>query len=189
MEKKTSEGKEGVTMNSKAQLIIVFLIGFLLGLLIGPTFTGDNATPEVIEGDEKTVVEEGGGDKMTDDKMSEGGVATKATGEVVVNDQLAGDRVVVDSVSVSKEAWVVVHESKDGVPANALGATRVDAGEHAVKSIELLRDTETGAEYFVILYSEDGDGEFNISLDTPLLGEDDGFISTSFNTIQVDRRN
>ena len=82
-----------------------------------------------------------------------------------------------------------MHESLNGVPANALGAQRFDAGETLEGHIDLLRDTEVEADYFVILYNESGDGNFSLEDDMPLTGEDGSVLSKSFKTIQIDRKN
>ena len=187
MDKKKDEGNS-MNSNGKTQLVIVFLVGFLLGLLVGPTFGGDNAektdedgTPSEVEMTEK--VDENG------DIIETPNNTTPSNSSVEVEDQLAGDRVRLGDVSLENEAWVVVHESIDGVPTNALGAQRLDAGVHTGKYVDLLRSTETDKTYFVILYGENGDGEFSRELDKPLTGTDNTLISETFKTIQVNRKN
>jgi len=182
MEKKTEEGNR---TNSRTQLVIVFLVGFLLGLLVGPTFAGDRGDQQTLDGD--TSIEDIiGAENAT---SPDGSKVLPSNSSVVADNQLAGDRVVLSSISLEKEGWVVVHESQDGVPVNALGAQRFDAGVHIEGHVDLLRNTEVGNIYFVILYDESGDGEFNLKEDAPLVGKDNGLISTTFETIQVDRKN
>ena len=75
------------------------------------------------------------------------------------------------------------------MPTNALGAQRFDAGTYAEAHVDLLRNTEPGKTYFVILYNESGDGEFDLKEDTPLLAGDSAFVSDTFQTILPDRKN
>lgn len=184
--------KEGTAHTNKTQLIIVFLIGFLFGLLIGPTFSGDNGTSveeeEVIE--EVTEEEKVLGESAKTDTTTVTTTTVDTTlNNITVTDQIAGDRVLISLVSLSDGGWVVVHEIVDGVPANALGAQRFDMGVHKDMSVDLLRQTEVGHTYVAILYSDNGDGMFSLGEDIPFVNTSGEFISATFQTIQIDRRN
>ncbi|RME30661.1 hypothetical protein D6792_00085 [Candidatus Parcubacteria bacterium] len=89
---------------------------------------------------------------------------------VVAPDQSAGSSVRVTDLLLPPEgAWVVVHEiGPNAVFLNALGARRYDANvrEGVVK---LLRGTEPGRQYAVVLYHDDGDRQFSLKKDFPLL--------------------
>jgi len=96
--------------------------------------------------------------------------------------QLAGDVVVVKEVTMPQSGWVVVHEVIDGSVANALGASRVDEGQYDLVTVELLRPTIPENTYVVTLYSDDGDKQFEIGMDTPIVGEDGKAIFREFQT-------
>lgn len=185
MEKKTEAGNG---MNNKAQFIIIFLVGFLLGLLVGPTFTSDKLASDnvndtdVVKEEESTTSEvKNGTEKPTTSAV---GINT-----IAVDNQIAGDRVMLSKIVIEEEGWVVVHEVVDGVLTNALGASRLNPGVHNDGYVELLRNTESGSVYFVVLYSDNGDGEFKLADDHPLMNSKSELISTTFETIQLDRKN
>ena len=185
-----TEGTEGNKMNSKSQLVIVFLIGFLLGLLIGPTFMGDAPNGDVAVDEQADVTGENNGlGDANDANTSPTTPQEPGANSIVASDQLAGERVVVDSVTLAQGGWAVVHESNEGAVANALGAQRFDEGSYENIYVDLLRNTETGNTYFVILYSDNGDGEFSLDTDFPLVETGETMIYTTFQTIQIDRKN
>ncbi len=187
MEKKKEAGKEGNKVNSKVQFVIAFLIGFLLGLLIAPTFMGDQGTlPTTDEHDAQENVENA---EQAENDGNTAGTEVPGTNTVSTSDQLAGDRVTIDTITLARSGWAVVHESEEGVPLNALGAQRFDAGEYANVYVDLLRNTEFENVYFVILYDDNGDGLFSLEDDMPLRETGGNTISTTFETIHIDRKN
>jgi len=93
-------------------------------------------------------------------------LATATTGILAVHDQSAGSTVFVDSVQVpSPGVWVAVEELRDGSLGNILGAARVTAPATGV-TVNLLRATVPGAAYAVVLYRDNGDGEFDGKTDS-----------------------
>jgi hypothetical protein len=83
------------------------------------------------------------------------------SGAVSVADQPAGDRVVVESVTVPPPGvWIAVREVNGSDLGNVLGALRV-SGPRSDVTIPLLRATEPGLSYAVELYRDDtGDFDF-----------------------------
>ncbi len=88
----------------------------------------------------------------------------KESNAVSIRDQSAGMTVVVGAVTVSG-VWVAVHEMTAGNTGNILGAalTREPVSEFIVP---LLRATEPGRTYAVVLYRDDGDGAFDHTKDS-----------------------
>ena len=86
---------------------------------------------------------------------------------IVVDDQGAGNQVAVKSATLSVNGWATIHESRDGVPGNVLGARFVPAGTSKDLLIDLLRPTVHGL-YFAMLHRDEGDHLFDLSVDTPL---------------------
>lgn len=77
-----------------------------------------------------------------------------------VTDQSAGMRVLVEMIDVAPPGvWAVVHERREGELGNALGATRV-RGPATEVAIELLRGTEAGQDYAVVLYRNEEQQSF-----------------------------
>jgi len=104
-------------------------------------------------------------------------VAT-ATGseKISVLDQSAGKSVNVDSVTLPKLGWVAVQDEKEWV----LGAARVEAGTHEDVTVKLLRATEKGETYKVVLYVDDGDKKFDLHKDTVITNSDGSTMSAAF---------
>ena len=158
---------------------LTFITGFIVGLVslyIWGQFT--TTTQEVIDTDlvdtQKQIKEEVPKLTTTTSKQE-----TPDSESILINKQLAGDVVTVSSVSMSKDGWVVIHEIKDGVIANALGAARRDAGEYTDVVVHLLRAMVPGGEYAVVLYTDNGDKEFNMVSDSPVV-VDGNFIMRRF---------
>jgi len=102
---------------------------------------------------------------------------------ITVENQHAGKTVTVKSVNLqagTNGGWVVVHEIKNGVVANALGAVRRDSGVSNDVVVRLLRGTVAGGMYAVVLYNDNGDRHFNFATDFPLKGQDGKYVMSIF---------
>jgi len=108
--------------------------------------------------------------------------AVQSYGDIQVVDQVSGGTVQVANVNMPKLGWVVVHEIRDGIIYNALGASLRDAGEHSDIAVYLLRHIVPGAEYAVVLYEDDGDRQFSMASDAPIIDADGGFVMSKFKT-------
>ncbi len=95
---------------------------------------------------------------------------------VSVQDQSAGDTVRVDSATLPHMGWVAVRDG-DG---RVLGAARLEAGAHTTVQVELLRATETGERYQILLYVDDGDKAFDLHKDTLLMNADGSVSGAAF---------
>lgn len=96
------------------------------------------------------------------------------SGAVAVNDQPAGDTVVVESVTVPPPGvWIAVREVVDGDLGNVLGAARA-GGPRTDFSVSLLRATESGRTYAVELYRDDNNGAFDPSMNSVYVDFDTG---------------
>lgn len=104
---------------------------------------------------------------------------------VSVEDQAAGDSVLVDSVTVPPPGvWIAVREvvgASGGSDAlgNILGAARV-GGPRTNISVPLLRATTPGETYAALLYRDDGDGKFDPSTDSVYVDFDTGLPAISY---------
>lgn len=96
------------------------------------------------------------------------------SGAVSVAWQPAGSEVVVESVTVPPPGvWVAVREMNGNDLGNVLGAARV-SGPRSPVSVPLLRATEPSRPYVVELYRDDGDGTFDVTVNSVYVDFDTG---------------
>lgn len=168
--------KNTETGNSKTQSAVVaaLVIGLLVGFFIGRSW-GERS--EVVP--EKGLVENvenasnmkdsvGSGTKTEEGVNKETVSSGNVTGEVTVADQSAGMSAVVSKVTLSDAGWVVVREDTGNGMGNILGAHWLPAGTVTDVSVELLRGTEAKKNYFVALYTDNGDKKFDKVTDLPI---------------------
>ena len=155
-------------------LIAAVLLLLVLGVATGrdirhmgnlPGRLADSVTDPLAEADESAVPDTG-----TD-------AATLA-----IATQAPGMTVSVSHVALSSAGWVVVHEIDGGHVLNALGARRLDAGVHADVAVELLRMTDPGRTYAIILYADNGNKEFEIRGDLPMIDAGGNPLMQAFRT-------
>lgn len=98
----------------------------------------------------------------------------KDSGTVAVEDQSAGDSVMVESVTVPPPGvWVAVREIIGTNLGNVLGAARV-TGPRSQFAVPLLRATLPGRTYAVQLYRDDNGGAFDPQLNSVYVDFDTG---------------
>jgi hypothetical protein len=98
--------------------------------------------------------------------------------EVHADDQPAGDRVIVSNAKISRSSWLAVRDDT-----RIYGARRVDpVGDgQSFNDVEipLLRNTESGTTYRVVVYVDDGDKTFDFKKDALVDGLDDTFTAVN----------
>lgn len=162
--------------------ILSFIGGFVIGFLIvwaWNTYMGRSNldVPATTTAPDGIVAQESGASgAVTNESVEE---AVEST-NIDVRDQLAGERTNVAAVTLSVDGWIVVHEENNSLVGNALGAVRRDAGAHQSVEIPLLRATEAGSRYWIVLYSDNGDRLFGLEEDFPLRDEAGNPITKSF---------
>lgn len=164
------------TENLKGALLWVIIggtIGGLLGMWVG--YTLGNQSPS-IDGDKIPVADV---QNSSDDPDGSGvliGTQASANGDgalLTIVDQPAGYAVIVAHLELPKSGWVAVHEVLPGdIIGNVLGAVRRDTGSYDAVVVDLLRATESGSSYAVVLYADNGNKEFDIRADIPITRED-----------------
>ena len=98
---------------------------------------------------------------------------TTSDGEAIsVASQSAGASVTISSVTLTEMGWVAVRDDRGWT----LGAARLDARTHENIAVELLRATESGQRYQVLLYHDDGDREFDLKKES-LITHSDGTVA------------
>lgn len=104
-----------------------------------------------------------------------------------VSDQDAGMKVIARDLALTGVSWLVVHELRaDGTRGNALGAGLFPEGEAVFGEVPLLRGTEAGKRYTVLVYADDGDREFDLKKDMPKKNAAGEVIAMPFFALSVE---
>jgi len=156
-----------------SRIIIAVGVVVLLAILVGLWFlfrgsgTNESVTqPNVEIPEEETSVPDSAGGAVVQQPT------TQANGEAVsVSSQSAGDSVLVSSATVSAPSWIAVREE-----GWILGAGRVDESVEN-KLVPLLRATEAGKTYEVVMYIDDGDLQFDHLSDALVEGVSASFVA------------
>ena len=100
-------------------------------------------------------------------------VMTGAQGESIsVSDQSAGTTVTISSMNLTRETWIAVRDEK-----SILGAGRFAPGAKS-GTVELLRGTEAGKSYSVVVYVDNGNRAFDLTGDELVTGVSATFVAT-----------
>jgi len=132
--------------------------GIVAGVVIawgGSTLLQRNETSSPTSTAADTLKEPGGMGTGSDQTLS------------IPSPQKAGRSVTVAKAVVSEPTWIVVYESRGGIPGNVLGAALFFPDRQS-GSVGLLRSTTAGQIYFVTKFSDDGDHKFSLHGDAML---------------------
>ena len=181
-----------MTMNNITKTAFSFIGGFIIGLILiliwnavmnksATDVPGESTTPDIEITDETAM---DGDAMMTDENgdsvLNESAENTPESTSITAHSQTAGDSVMVANATLDTDGWIVIHEERDTRISNALGAVRRDAGTYTNVTVPLLRPTNAGSRYWVVLYSDNGDREFSLADDTPLRDANNDPITSSF---------
>lgn len=166
--------KISILKNQRQLIFLSFILGLILGAILTWFVLGTTVFSPTNPLEENVV-------------LSTETINTITLNSIVVENQLAGNTVVVKEVVFVTPGWVVIHEERAGVAGNALGAQRFDVGT-STGMVDLLRDTEVGNKYYAVLYQDNGDKGFNLEEDTPLNDISGNFILADFETVRFDRK-
>lgn len=170
-----------MTLNERTYQIIIGVL--VLIILVGGWFafgkkqSSTTGSPAVAKTD--TMQDTSSSMSGSEDVMGSSGSGSSmaVSGDAVsVSDQPAGDKVAVNSVYLPQMGWVAVRDSSGHV----LGAARLDAGTHSDVQVDLLRNTEAGEHYQVLLYIDDGDKVYDLHKDTLLTNSDGAVAGATF---------
>ncbi|OGY59320.1 MAG: hypothetical protein A3I31_02275 [Candidatus Colwellbacteria bacterium RIFCSPLOWO2_02_FULL_44_20b] len=167
----TQAATEGAT-HSTRKVVIIAIIAFLVGLLIG-NISRDRSmdlTDDTVSGGEEIV--------QNGNELTEG---ESAANVIVVNDQPAGNKIVVASVTLEEDSWIAIQEDRDGSLGNILGARLFAAGTNAGE-VRLMRSTAVGGMYYAVIRPDDGnpdDFDFR-GVDAPLQDAEGNVVMAKF---------
>lgn len=174
-----------LTINQK--MFIAALVGFIIGATAVWVWSVAPTSPQSVENSKLSDTQsysdaKGGVAKDVEVVVPSTATAPKVvvgtTPTIVAVNQKAGASVAFSTV-LNEAGWVVVHEDRAGQPGNILGAQWLPKGTHA-GTVTLLRNTEVGKTYHVVLYADDGDREFEVHGEAKLVVENGNPISTTF---------
>jgi len=167
---------------SETQKIAIFaLAAFIIGIGVGFVLAEDTGAPANTDEDIEAAT-------STQATSSNSTRTATTTTSITVNDQPAGETVLVDSATIDRVGWAAVYENRDGEPGNILGARLIPQAGEWSGTIPLLRNTEADRNYFVKLLGDDGDRSFNHEEDLPLAGEGGSDVMTEFKTMATSPR-
>ena len=174
---------ENETQESQ-KTVVAFVAGLLIGGLLVWVFsdTPDAVAPTDVTEDEVSEVADDEAEETTSTEESVTDESEAASsmqvgdGSITVNDQPAGDSVVLASATFpTSEGWVAVRSYPNGQLGSILGAVRYSEEQGLVpEMVPLLAPTAAGRTYAVVFFSEDGDREFNLANDAQI----DGILTT-----------
>jgi hypothetical protein len=160
--------------------IVAFTVGLLIGGLLVWAFTGGNNVEAPSITDEPTAEV----DTTEEQLESEGEVPATNTptstpsapvlnvgdGAVVVNNQPASNRIAMVSATYPvSEGWIGVRDYTNGNLGGILGVVRFSESQGLVPAdIILQRPTRAGNTYAVVIFTEDGDRQFNSAGDVQI---------------------
>lgn len=159
-------------MNNAVLIGVVGLVlGFVLGWMLGnsgDTLTRANTSTAKEKSNVSTTTTTTNVSGIIDALTQGSSPSAEGEAKIVVSNQKTGSVVTVSSVAVDASAWVAVREDSNGIVGNILGARRVDQGETKDVQVVLLRSTEAGKTYRVVLFKDNGDKEFDYKTDSPM---------------------
>ncbi|MEI6397007.1 MAG: hypothetical protein WCO48_02970 [Candidatus Taylorbacteria bacterium] len=102
-----------------------------------------------------------------------------AINRIIVSDQYPGNVVYISSVQLANPGWIVIQTNDSGKPGKIIGSTFAPSGINPSK-VTLTQPMIDGGTYYAVLYSDNGDGKFEASLDKPLTDSNGSIIMKVF---------
>jgi hypothetical protein len=161
--------------NQNVRLVVTFVIGLLVGL--GVYWLFDRTAPQ---SDVATLEEN------TEEATSTmGDMVSLGDNGLVLGTQTAGKQVVFKEIALASPAWIAIQDDVNGQPGKTLGARLFDKGT-TTGAIDLLRATEDGKEYLVVIHSTDGNKTFTSATDKALTDSSGNVLMTKFSVGNVE---
>lgn len=176
-----NSGRAGNYWPTIALIVVAAAVGFVVGR---GTTNNDAGLASVSEsGIEETL---GIGEDTKINVVDENGTKMEFKDGVLVQNQSAGNMVVLEKLTLTKEGWVAIHDASDAGPGWILGARKFPAGDYEKFEVNLRRATEPGKKYFAMIHVSNGDDNFEFragETDPPLLGADGKPVMTEFQAL------
>jgi len=160
--------------------LVAFVVGLLIGGMLVWAFSGPSAEAPMTDNGDITE-EMGDTDSETtddsDDSMSDTDTSSEpapelqvGNGEIVVPDQGASASIMLESATYPvSEGWIGVRQFNNDKLGYILGVVRFSESQGLIPSeITLQRSTTPGDRYAVVIFTEDGDFDFNLAGDVQI---------------------
>lgn len=169
--------------------LVAFVVGLLIGGMLVWAFSGPAASaPESIDDNDTEEVNEAMDENSSESEANTGNgeevaVAVPALqvgdGEVIVPDQGASNSIKLESVTYPvSEGWIGVRDYNNDQLGYILGVVRFSESQGLIPSeITLQRSTTPGNRYAVVIFTEDGDFDFNLAGDVQIDTIFDTFVA------------
>lgn len=165
--------------------VITAVVSLAVGIGAGVLISKKQTTPVAVKMGQEAPAGQGQGSSTRDVATQPGitvvqdssalaigsGLSAPSVAAITVGDQKAGESVLVSLVSTDAPAWLALRENNNGLVGNILGARRVDVGTTGNVDIPLLRSTQAGKSYFVVLFKDNGDKVFDFKTDPPMTAD------------------
>ncbi len=92
---------------------------------------------------------------------------TQTANNIIMSNQFPGNVVYISSIQATNAGWVAIQKDNTGTPGEVIGYANVVAGTNPLK-VTLSQPTIDGGVYYAVMYSDDGDGKFDVTKDSPL---------------------
>ena len=158
--------------------IVAFVVGLLIGGMLVWAFSGPSTeAPAEVDEMESEMMDENSDDVLSvgdidenGDEPTEAPTLSVGDGSVVVDDQPAGTSVALRSATYPvSEGWIGVREFNNEQLGFILGVVRFSESQGLVpEEILLQRGTTPGRNYAIVIYTEDGDFDFNLANDVQI---------------------
>jgi hypothetical protein len=138
-------------------LVVGIVVGFLIGHGVGSNSAGNNASST-------GGFFFGGKSSSTAEVKNLEDVRSENASFVTVNEQAAGNNVVISNLTLDNTYWVAVRDSSEETNTPfILGARRVKPGTYTDLSVFVSRNTEAGKKYEVVFYKDSVDFNYSAS--------------------------
>jgi hypothetical protein len=162
--------------------IVAFVVGLLIGGMLVWAFSGpsteaptmtdpsDEAAEETAADDESEAESDTAAETDTPEAPTETPALSVGDGDIVVNNQPAGTSIALERATYPvSEGWVGVREFNNEQLGFILGVVRFSESKGLVpQEIILQRPTTPGRNYAVVVFTEDGDFDFNLANDAQI---------------------
>ena len=168
-QKKIGETSIQQERGAGGKIATALIIGLIVGFVAGVFWQNRRISP-ITDDTDKTEESEKISEKGATDDVKSSGIGgfktvvtepATSTVRLVLKNQIAGDKVVVEEAAVNVPTWIAVREDTAGKPGNILGAQKVFSGVSRDVVVELLRPTVPSAKYHTLLYLDAGSPAFN----------------------------
>ncbi len=158
--------------------IVAFVVGLLIGGMLvwafsGPSADAPNDDQDAAETEEAAEMNTDSDNETADsDEEAADTVATLPVGDgsVVIDDQPASASITINRATYPvSEGWIGVRDFQNEQLGYILGVVRFSESQGLVPTeIILQRPTTPGRQYAVVIYTEDGDFQFNLAGDVQI---------------------